>query len=344
MNTTFMIGNGFDLRLGMKTRFTDMYDEYIKSESASLVIENFKNMIKTDAPNGYSTWGDFEMAMGKSISNFETEEDFISCIRDFKSFMVAYLREEENKFLENIPAGESKILLSRELQSSMDNFYNGQTPNVQYAINKIREETFDDCSFITFNYTKVLDEIIKIYISQTKRRIDNLIHIHGKLDADVVLGINDVTQLGNHKFNFTKKLFRAFIKPLFNNAYDEQRVIDASDTISKSDVICIYGMSLGESDEMWVEKIYNWLAQNNNHHLIYYKYSEKRFNRLNSDEIMDEEDERVEELIGRLCKGRERKEEFYNQIHIPVEFDIFDFKTIIEKENERKAIIFGKTG
>ncbi len=344
MNTTFMIGNGFDLRLGMKTRFTDMYDEYIKSESSSLIIENFKSMIKADAPNGYSTWGDFEMAMGKSISNFETEEDFISCIRDFKSFMVAYLREEENKFLKNIPAGESKILLSRELQLSMDNFYNGQTPNVRNIINKIRDGMLDDCSFITFNYTKTLDEIIKIYFSYTKRRIENLIHIHGKLDADVVLGINDITQLGKHNFNFTKKLFRAFIKPEFNNAYDEQRVIYASNTISESDVICIYGMSLGESDEMWVEKIYNWLAQNNKHHLIYYKYCKKRFNRLNSDEIMDEEDERVEKLVERLCKGRERKEEFYSQVHVPVEFDIFDFRTIIDKENERKARILEQTG
>ena len=202
----------------------------------------------------------------------------------------------------------------------------------------------DDYSFITFNYTKTLDEIIKIYFSYTKKRIEKLIHIHGKLDADVVLGINDITQLGKHKFNFTKKLFRAFIKPLFNNVYDEQRVIDAVDTISRSDVICIYGMSLGESDEMWVEKIYNWLAQNSNHHLIYYKYSEKRFNRLNSDEIMDEEDERVEELIERICKGRERKEEFYSQVHVPVEFDIFDFKTIIGKENERKARILERTG
>ena len=38
MGVTFLIGNGFDLNLGMKTRYTDMYDSYIKSESKSTVI------------------------------------------------------------------------------------------------------------------------------------------------------------------------------------------------------------------------------------------------------------------------------------------------------------------
>lgn len=46
MNITFMIGNGFDLHLGMKTRFIDMYDGYIKSASKDDVIRNFKKHLK----------------------------------------------------------------------------------------------------------------------------------------------------------------------------------------------------------------------------------------------------------------------------------------------------------
>jgi hypothetical protein len=29
-NITFILGNGFDLNLGLKTRYTDFYPEYIK--------------------------------------------------------------------------------------------------------------------------------------------------------------------------------------------------------------------------------------------------------------------------------------------------------------------------
>lgn len=31
MNVTFMIGNGFDLRLGMRTRYADMYTGYVNT-------------------------------------------------------------------------------------------------------------------------------------------------------------------------------------------------------------------------------------------------------------------------------------------------------------------------
>lgn len=46
MNITFMIGNGFDLHLGMKTRFTDMYEGYIQSPSEDIVIQRFKEDLK----------------------------------------------------------------------------------------------------------------------------------------------------------------------------------------------------------------------------------------------------------------------------------------------------------
>ena len=38
----YIIGNGFDLNLGMKTRYTDMYDSYINSESSNEIIAQFK--------------------------------------------------------------------------------------------------------------------------------------------------------------------------------------------------------------------------------------------------------------------------------------------------------------
>lgn len=38
---TFIIGNGFDLNLGMKTRYRDVYDSYVTSPSKSEVIGVF---------------------------------------------------------------------------------------------------------------------------------------------------------------------------------------------------------------------------------------------------------------------------------------------------------------
>ena len=44
MSTVFLIGNGFDLSCGMKTRYSDMYKEYCKIlPNDSSLIKKFKS-------------------------------------------------------------------------------------------------------------------------------------------------------------------------------------------------------------------------------------------------------------------------------------------------------------
>ena len=60
---TFIIGNGFDIGLGMKTRYGDVYDEYVKTPSATEVIKAFKKDLSQRTP--YDKWSDFEMGMAE---------------------------------------------------------------------------------------------------------------------------------------------------------------------------------------------------------------------------------------------------------------------------------------
>ena len=43
MKIVYLIGNGFDLNLGLKTSYRDFYKKYIKQKSNSEIVENFKN-------------------------------------------------------------------------------------------------------------------------------------------------------------------------------------------------------------------------------------------------------------------------------------------------------------
>lgn len=79
MNIVFIIGNGFDLNLGLKTKYTDVYKDYCKtSTSDSELIRRFKKEIASD----YDSWSDFEMAMPSFGQNLNNESEFITCIRD----------------------------------------------------------------------------------------------------------------------------------------------------------------------------------------------------------------------------------------------------------------------
>ena len=83
MGTLFLIGNGFDVNCGMKTKYTDVYDGYIKEASSTDVIKTFKENISAD----YKTWGDFEMSMAEYAKNLNSESEFLECIRDFAGYM-----------------------------------------------------------------------------------------------------------------------------------------------------------------------------------------------------------------------------------------------------------------
>ena len=101
MGVTFLIGNGFDLNLGMKTRYTDMYDSYIKSESKSTVIYKFKKDLQKEEHNHYQNWSDFEMGMAKYAKNFNNENELIECVSDFKAFLESYLAQEERRLIKD---------------------------------------------------------------------------------------------------------------------------------------------------------------------------------------------------------------------------------------------------
>ena len=83
MNITFLLGNGFDIGLGLKTRYEDFYKQYTKISSAdSEIIINFKNDLLNEDLN-YSKeivdWSDFEKAFGQYSKNFsvDTKADYM---------------------------------------------------------------------------------------------------------------------------------------------------------------------------------------------------------------------------------------------------------------------------
>lgn len=325
MNITFLIGNGFDLRLGMKTRYTDIYKGYVASESSSDAIRKFKKMLKEDAP-GYKTWSDFEMAMAQKAKEFDEEDFFIECLRDFKSYMVEHLEKEQSQFMQRMTvSAKTKSICQDEVKDSIQTFYKGLTPNVKNEFIRLGIHNNLKQKFISFNYTNILDNLLP--------HNAEIIHIHGRLGADIVLGTDNMTQVADLPYQTTRRFERAFIKPEFNKGYDNARLESAKWYIEKSQIICIYGMSLGKSDYSWVVQLKNWLLDNEDHHLVYFVHDTREFSKLNWDAIMDEEDDRIAGLLGKIFDAGDEMSAVFDQIHIPVGYDIFNIESILKEEN-----------
>lgn len=160
MNITFLIGNGFDVGIGMKSSFKDFFPIY---QQNSISKSDEVRQLSEEIGNDYDTWADFEVALGKYTTKFdvETKSKFILQLKDFEKEFVKYLQENENAltYNENVETIMKKALTQ---------FYS--TKNLAHESNKTVKRIFDTYSgyehkynFINFNYTDGLKKCLDAY-------------------------------------------------------------------------------------------------------------------------------------------------------------------------------------
>ncbi|HCI65442.1 MAG TPA: hypothetical protein DER12_02225 [Lachnospiraceae bacterium] len=95
MNITFMIGNGFDLNIGLKTRYKDFILEYLKIDTKDDMLKKFKQDIDRNA----DLWSSAELAFGQYTNEFSCEknevETFANCHENFCVNLAEYLKKQE---------------------------------------------------------------------------------------------------------------------------------------------------------------------------------------------------------------------------------------------------------
>lgn len=264
MKILHILGNGFDLNLGLKTSYKDFYDYYQSVDST----KNSINKLKTNISNFYKNWSDLELALGKYTEEFKTIDDFDEVFEDIGEQLARYLVEEENtfnvkvinqkKFAENLvkpeiylPVAESNKIRNYKLNFSNNTWY---------------------VDIVTFNYTRTVDKIIKhIKESDVGNHIANtgkvilrdLEHIHGYVDNRMVLGVNDISQLKNKAFHGNVDVLEAIVKQDCNLAYGHTIDDKFKRKIKQADFISIFGSSLGDTDNIWWELIGQRIKEKN---------------------------------------------------------------------------------
>ena len=331
---TFMIGNGFDVACGLKSRYSDTYDGYTKTDSNSATIDHFKKIIKQDI----ETWADFEMQLAEYAHEFASETELTDCISDYKEYLHMHLLQEQQSFFE-MDKGTEFIhsAVRKEMADSFCHFVKGLIPNDSQEILSMLHDIPRYYQFISFNYTIVFDELMEQSFAQGEVQSEfgarvaykPVIHIHGTLNNDMVLGLDDESQFRDLPFSLSYRGKRNLIKPVFIDQYDKKRKTDALSCIQSSNVVCVYGMALGDSDLTWRKILANWIVENNRHHLVYYKHSLscKQYPVTASTRKMDDEEDYKDILIT-LLFGEDiaSVEQIKKQIHIPTGIDIFNIK------------------
>lgn len=288
MNITFLFGNGFDLGMGMPTRFADFYEVYCKDDASDNEnVRSFKKELKNwlcepDKRKRVEDWADFEKTFGEYSTKFSVDQkqDYLECFEDFVSKFNLYLENVE-KCTDFSGVNDLDAVLSKAVRDYRK-IRKADRDEIEQFYRKFNAERI--YSFITFNYTRTVDRCFDalkdVLKNESYRRVGRLVHIHGYIEDSMIVGVNDASQIMNSEFASDPVVRETLIKPFQNTLSRTGNEMDMQDVIDKSNIICIYGMSLGDTDKKWWDYLSKWLASSDNHILIILQHHEKYSSRL----------------------------------------------------------------
>jgi len=289
-NITFVIGNGFDLCVGLKTRYTDFYREYTKEKvNDSELIRKFKEIILEDK---YNNWADFELGMGQCREFNGKSGDFIACLDDFVISLNDYL----NKECSNINWEGVNYTILNEFTNSIVKFRDKINSTTRTTLEEdIKNVPGRRISVLQLNYTNVFDTLFQKAKANFETLFHNRnvsesygvnslgynLHIHGELDNHPLIGVSSNEQIFDEQLKFNSDISKVFIKPEFFNVMQNRNLNDetpptrALKIIEQSSVIVTFGASIGDTDGYWWKIIGEWLTSKGKRLIIFDVCGEK---------------------------------------------------------------------
>ena len=338
MNVTFLIGNGFDLNLGLKTAYKDFYDYYIKHTKP--------NMLSKAISSNYEIWADLEIGIGNFLKEIGTNDVdyFLQCKGDLERLLSEYLLAEQRKLL-----FAKDDIVFKEFEQRISNFsydFNNRDSNYWTSVISNLPESIN-YNFIVFNYTNTIDRIIDACLGKPfsqhkypnntnpiKDAITPPLHIHGNANSGMILGINDINQINNEELRNNRDLSNYIIKENINSALGNMNTERARKLIDISQFICIYGMSIGDTDSMWWSYLIKWLLSNNKNRLLLYVYSNTIVQASGQEYVRNSD--MIRNKIANHYKKLSENEltDLRNRISIIYNSSIFDFESIKVTEEQ----------
>ena len=247
MKHLYIIGNGFDIFTGLKTRYVDF--QYWLQNNYPFIYENI--VAAYDIKGEW--WNDFEVQLGR-LNVKQYVKKFLPPDKPIEEILKesAERRAFEEKY--NLPPSMHGSHCARRLRGLLDilqycfekwvsncqkGFYNTKYINLEK----------DDSYFINFNYTDILQWIYHI-------PEDRVLHIHGRASTKdhLIFGHNSLRLYGDSKdedetcfelFKYEKNPYKYIIK------YDK-----LPDILKDVEFVHIYGFSFSPVDIDYIDWIY----------------------------------------------------------------------------------------
>lgn len=270
MDRLYIIGNGFDIDLGMDTRYSDFLGSTkFKEFAEDKLVTDFANYLLNQ---NREYWVDMETALKNYVNDNDSLDpiSFKMVYDKIKVYLRTYIHMQQSKFIRSISEVNGNYGSSRAVM----------------LIKKIKSEIkkSNNIKIINFNYTS--DSFFRLYDNIERSGNQNqveIINVHGTLEAssDIVLGVEDkALKADRSEFGYIKK------------GRDEKMAnTNLYNSYSKASEISFFGHSLGESDIMHFKPMFEHIFNERKaHNVVLNFYNDGDVTHLNSriDRLVDD--------------------------------------------------------
>lgn len=216
---------------------------------------------------GAREWADFEKKLGEYTSNLEffegnAVEAALDCKEAIDVDLAAFIASEDKKVSDEFIEANSESVMA-----SLAYWYSELQPlERQQILGHYSTDLGLNVSIVTFNYTTLLPRLFNAFGTSEHStpedswgvsfiRLIHLVQAHGALGREPICGVNDVSQIGSDALSKNEDIVSTFVKgeiqKLFGSVDDRR----AEDIILGSNILIIFGLSLGETDMRWWETV-----------------------------------------------------------------------------------------
>lgn len=252
MKLMWLLGNGFDLNLGLRTSYRDFYTNYyaaLKDEESvyyRMKIEEIEK--KKNVQPGL--WCDLEAFVGIAASDFETFEEFNDAFVHLQTAMKDYLGMQEaafDSFLEEV---------DRQKKSSLFNEFNDSIVRFPQRLDVVDRVSIERClgaeawrgsiHLVTLNYTNCVD----VFFEFAERVFTRVLHPHGKLGGlnQINFGVADQQQIHNPYLAKDQNCIDCWTKEGRNIQFGNMQLERLYKELEETNLIIAFGVAFGQTD------------------------------------------------------------------------------------------------
>jgi hypothetical protein len=336
MNIVYLIGNGFDLNLGMETGYRDFFYKYylkLPKDNEAKIVRRLKDEIADDI----ESWSNFELNLGKFLDEKVTSQEAVILYNNLIDHLRTYIETEEKEcfkefvfdnkprdiFCEYLckPYTENRLLFAE--MGEIEGFMLDQKHNDW------------DVKIITFNYTQSIEKLLNmnigknIQIGETPKARHNIIlsaieHIHGFTKSRLVLGVNDISQIANNMLRTDPDVISRYIKINRNNKYYLKHDEKCQQWINNANLVCLFGLSFGETDKRWWDMVSN-VFKKNGKIVIFAYWSDDLPDENHIDEMDGLKNEVKDSFLSRTTISEDSKEAIKKDMYVVFNTKMFNF-------------------